>query len=219
MPRELRHAAARGRGQALTRRIKAEKLAAASRRPRDSRPSRTAAGAGCVVGVCGLFHAASFLPPARGAGRLGAGARVPAGQGPALPYRRALPAPRGPCSAPARARPGRAAFIGPAARLARRRRGARAQAGDYYETGRLRPAGLPRARALRPLVRRGARRRLRRLSQFQIKAHIRQRRLAAHARRGRLPRIGVETVPGLRPGRVGRVPAVEAVDMATFAFA
>ena len=54
-------------------------------------------GAGCVVGVCGLFHAASFLPPALA---------VPAAwalalacllaKDPALPYRRSLPAPRWP---------------------------------------------------------------------------------------------------------------------------
>mmetsp|Transcript_13018 Transcript_13018/g.34559 ORF Transcript_13018/g.34559 Transcript_13018/m.34559 type:complete len:299 (-) Transcript_13018:491-1387(-) len=213
VPGELRHAAARGRGHdghhAADKgreadgapRVRPRVRGRRARRRRRLRRRRLRAVPRRVVPA----------PRARGAGRLGAGARVPAGQGPgaALP-----PGPAGAALARARRRhvrlARRAAFIGPAARLARRRRGARAQAGVYYEAGRLRPAGLPRARALRPSVRRGARRRLRRLSQCQIKAHIRQRRLlrAAHADRGRLPRIGAETVPGLRPGRVGRVPAV-----------
>ena len=51
---------------ALTRRIKAEKPTARLACARVRGPPRTAAGAGCA-GARGLFHAASFLPPACGA--------------------------------------------------------------------------------------------------------------------------------------------------------
>ena len=82
---------------ALTRRIKAEKPTARLACGLAFVAVAHGGGAGCVVGVCGLFHAASFLPPALA---------VPAAwalalacllaKDPALPYRRSLPAPRWP---------------------------------------------------------------------------------------------------------------------------
>ena len=82
---------------AITRRIKAEKPTARLACGLAFVAVAHGGGAGCVVGVCGLFHAASFLPPALA---------VPAAwalalacllaKDPALPYRRALPAPRWP---------------------------------------------------------------------------------------------------------------------------
>ena len=49
---------------ALTRRIKAEKPTARLACGLAFVAVAHGGGAGCVVGVCGLFHAASFLPPA-----------------------------------------------------------------------------------------------------------------------------------------------------------
>ena len=82
---------------ALTRRIKAEKPTARLACGLAFVAVAHGGGAGCVVGVCGLFHAASFLPPALAVPTAWALALACLlAKDPALPYRRALPAPRWP---------------------------------------------------------------------------------------------------------------------------